>query len=77
MVLLGILTSFFSISLATINIELKRCVRHVRSAKIQIFLHIHTVRSEFSLGALWLAKDANFLQAYNKGSEQSVRSCAG
>ena len=39
---------------------------HVRPAKIQMSLLIRTVRSESSLGAFWMAKDAKFLLADNE-----------
>ena len=35
----------------------KRTIGHVRPAKIQISLRIRAVRSEYSLGAFWIADD--------------------
>ena len=43
----------------------------MRLAKIQISLRIRAVWSEPSLGVLWIANDAKFLQVDNKDSNQS------
>ena len=40
----------------------KRTFEHVRIAKIQISLRIHSVLSEFSLGAFKRVKDAMFIR---------------
>ena len=43
--------------------DVRKCTfEHVRTAKIQISLHIRAIWSESSLGAFWIAKDAK-LQA--------------
>ena len=42
----------------------------MRPAKIQISLRIRAVRSEASLVAVWIAKDAEFLHTDNEESEQ-------
>ena len=46
---------------------------HVHPAKIQISLRIRAVWSESSLGAFWIAKDAEFLHADNVDSHQIAR----
>ena len=51
----------------------KRTFKHVCPAKIQIILRIRVVWSEFSLGAFWIIKDAEFLHAENEESDQTVR----
>ena len=38
---------------------------YVRPSKTQISLHIRTVLTESSMGALWVAKGPTFLQAEN------------
>ena len=43
----------------------KRTFGHVHLAKIHISLRIRAVRSESTLGAFWIAKDAKFLHADN------------
>ena len=45
---------------------------HVRPAKIQISLRIHSVRSEASLGAFLIAKDTKCLHAESEDSDQTV-----
>ena len=45
---------------------------HVCPAKIQISLPIHSVWSESSLGAFWVAKDAPFLHVDNADSDKTV-----
>ena len=44
----------------------KRIFGHVRPAQIKISLRIHIVRSEPSLGAFWIAKDARVSHSGNK-----------
>ena len=44
-----------------------------RPVKIQISLCIRAVWSESSLGALWIAKNTNFLHADNEDSDQTAR----
>ena len=47
--------------------NIRNCIfGHVRSAKIQISLHIRAVWSESSLCTFWTAKDAKNLHADNK-----------
>ena len=41
--------------------------------KIQISLRIRVIRSEFSLCAFWIAKDASFLHAGNEDSDQTAQ----
>ena len=41
--------------------RLKATFGHVRPAKLQISLRIRAVRSEASIGAFWIPKDAKFL----------------
>ena len=53
----------------------KRAFRHKRPATIQISLRIRAVRSESSLGAFWIAKDAKCHHTVNEGSDQTV--CIG
>ena len=53
------------------NIRL-RTFRHVCPVKILISLRIRAGWSESSLGAFWIAKDAKFLHANNKDSEQTA-----
>ena len=43
----------------------KRTFGHVRTATIHISLSIHAVLPEYSLNALWIPNDADFLHAYN------------
>ena len=47
--------------------------RYVRPAKIQISLRFCAVRSESSVGAFLIDKDANILHAYNEDSYQTAR----
>ena len=59
------------------KVELNRNIRKrtfgfVRPTKIQISLRIRAVWSESSLGAIWIANDAMFLHADNKGSDQTA-----
>ena len=51
----------------------KRTFGHVQPAKIQTKLHIRAVRSEPSLGASWIAKDAKLLNADNEDCDQTAR----
>ena len=51
----------------------KRTVVHVCPAKIQISLRIRAVWSESSLGAFWIAKYANILQAASEDSIQTAQ----
>ena len=46
---------------------------HVRPAKTQISLGIHSVWSESSLCAQWVAKDPSFLHANSEDSDQTGR----
>ena len=51
------------------NVQRRTCGQargHVRPAMIQISLHIRAFRSESSLSAIWIAKDAKFLHAVNE-----------
>ena len=50
----------------------KRTSLYVRPARIQISLRILAVRSDFSLGAFWIAKDAQFLHEDNDDSDQTL-----
>ena len=45
----------------------------LRPAKIQISLRIRAVWSESSLGAFWIAKEAEFLHADKEDSDQTAR----
>ena len=59
-----------------IKIEPKRqetYLGYVRQAKIQISLRIRAVWSEYSLSALWMAKNAKFLHADIISSGQTLR----
>ena len=47
--------------------------KHVRPAKIHISLRIRGVRSESSLGAFCIAKDAKFLHADDEDSDPTAR----
>ena len=49
----------------------KRKIGLMRPVKIQISLCIRTFWSEYSLSALWIAKDAKFLHADIEDSEQT------
>ena len=51
----------------------KYTIAQVREAKIQIGLRICAVWSESSLGAIWIAKDAKFLNANKEDSDQTAR----
>ena len=45
----------------------------MRPAEIQVNLRIRTIWSKSSLGAFWVAKDANLLHADNKDTDQTAR----
>ena len=66
------ISNFFLIINIRRNVR-KRTFGHMRPTKIQISLRIRTVWSESSLGAFWVVKDANFLHADNKDSDQTAR----
>ena len=51
----------------------KRTCRQVRPVNIQISLRMRTDCSETLLIEYWIAKDAKFLPADNKDSNQTVR----
>ena len=51
----------------------KRTFGHLRPAKIQIRLRIRAVWSKSSLGAFRETKDAKFLHADNKNSDQRAQ----
>ena len=51
----------------------KHTFGHVRPAKIQISLGICAFWPEQSLHAFWIVKDAKFLRADNKDSDQTAR----
>ena len=53
--------------------EIKRYALFRRPSKIQISLRIHTIWSESSAVALWVAKGPMFLQTENYGSDQTVQ----
>ena len=55
----------------------KRTSGFVRPAKIQISLRIRAVWSESSLGAFWIAKDAEFLQTDNEDSDRTAHMSEG
>ena len=55
----------------------ERTFVHVHLTKIQISLRIPTVWPESSLGAFWIARDATFLHADNKDSDQTAHMSAG
>ena len=42
-----------------------------------VFLRMRAIRSEYSLGAIWIAKDETFLYADNEDSDQNgqLRTC--
>ena len=48
----------------------------MRSAKIQIGLRIRAVRSESSLAAFWIAKDAKFLLTDNEDADRTAHARA-
>ena len=52
---------------------MKRTVKHVLPAKIQISLRIRAVWSESSLGAFWIAKDAKCQHVVSEDSDQTPR----
>ena len=51
---------------------IKRTFIYVRLGAIQISLRIRAVRPESSLGAVWIAESATFLQADKNDSDQIV-----
>ena len=51
----------------------KRTFGHVHQAMIQISICFRIVESESSLGAIWIAKDAMFLQTDNEDFDQTTR----
>ena len=51
----------------------KRTFGLLYPAKIQINLCIHAVRSESSLDAFWITKDASLLHADNENSDLGCR----
>ena len=51
----------------------KHTFGHMCLAKIQISLHMRTVKSDFSLKTFLIVKDAKFLHADNKDSDQTAR----
>ena len=55
----------------------KRTFEHVRQANFQISLRIRAVWSESSLGAFWIANDAEFLFEENDESNQTARMSEG
>ena len=56
-----------------ISRKVRKCIFvHPHSGKIQIGLLVCTDWSESSLGAFWIAKDAKFLHADNKGFDQTA-----
>ena len=58
----------------SLNIR-KRTFGYVRPVKIQIYLHIRTVKSESLLVAFWIGKDAKCLHADSEDSDQTARMC--
>ena len=46
---------------------------YVRPARIQVSLHIRTIRSESSLGTTWMAKDAKLLHVDKEDSDQTAK----
>ena len=53
-----------------------RTLGHVRPAKIQVSLRIHTDWSGSTLGTFWLAKDAKVLHADNEDSDVTAQKWA-
>ena len=53
----------------------KRTFEQVRLGKIRISLRFRTVRSDSSLGAFWVAKNAKFLHKDNADSDHTMRLC--
>ena len=51
----------------------KHTFGQVRTAKIEISLHIRAVGSESSIGAFWIVNDAKFRHADNEDSDQTAR----